>query len=100
HTRSKRDWSSDVCSSDLTPRPQPGNTRPRIFRIPQRQALINRLGFNNKGVDDLIRQVRRSGYEGVLGVNIGKNFDTPVERAVDEIGRASCRAGGEVRTAD
>lgn len=68
----------------VTPRPQPGNTRPRVFRIPQRQALINRLGFNNKGVDHLIRQVRRSGYGGVLGINIGKNFDTPVERAVDD----------------
>lgn len=68
----------------VTPRPQPGNTRPRVFRIPQRQALINRLGFNNKGVDHLVRQVQRSGYRGVLGINIGKNFDTPVERAVDD----------------
>lgn len=68
----------------VTPRPQPGNTPPRMFRIPQRQALINRLGFNNKGVDHLVRQVRRSGYRGVLGINIGKNADTPVERAVDD----------------
>ncbi|HET8701892.1 MAG TPA: quinone-dependent dihydroorotate dehydrogenase [Nitrococcus sp.] len=68
----------------VTPRPQPGNTRPRVFRIVQRQALINRLGFNNKGVDHLIRQVRRSGYGGILGINIGKNFDTPVERAVED----------------
>lgn len=68
----------------VTPRPQPGNTPPRVFRIPQRQALINRLGFNNKGVDHLIRQVRRSGYGGVLGINIGKNFDTPLERAIDD----------------
>lgn len=68
----------------VTPRPQPGNTRPRVFRIPQRQALVNRLGFNNKGIDHLIRQVRRSSYRGVLGINIGKNFDTPMERAVDD----------------
>lgn len=68
----------------VTPRPQPGNTPPRVFRIPQRQALVNRLGFNNKGIDHLVRQVRRSGYRGVLGINIGKNADTPVERAADD----------------
>lgn len=68
----------------VTPRPQPGNTPPRVFRIPQRQALINRLGFNNKGVDHLVHQVQRSSYRGVLGINIGKNTDTPVERAVDD----------------
>ncbi|MDN5870782.1 MAG: quinone-dependent dihydroorotate dehydrogenase [Nitrococcus sp.] len=68
----------------VTPRPQPGNTKPRVFRIPQRRALINRLGFNNKGVDYLVRQVRRSGYLGVLGINIGKNADTPMERALDD----------------
>lgn len=68
----------------VTPRPQPGNPRPRMFRLPQQQALINRLGFNNKGVDYLIRQVDRSGYRGILGVNIGKNFDTPLERARDD----------------
>lgn len=68
----------------VTPRPQPGNLKPRMFRLPQAQALINRLGFNNKGVDYLVEQVRRSGYRGILGINIGKNADTPVERAVDD----------------
>jgi dihydroorotate dehydrogenase len=68
----------------VTPRPQPGNPKPRMFRLPQAQALINRLGFNNKGVDYLVEQVRRSGYRGILGINIGKNADTPVERAVDD----------------
>jgi dihydroorotate dehydrogenase len=68
----------------VTPRPQPGNPKPRIFRLPKAQALINRLGFNNKGVDYLIEQVRRSGFKGVLGINIGKNADTPVERATED----------------
>ena len=65
----------------VTPRPQPGNPRPRMFRIPQARAVINRMGFNNLGVDRLVRNVRESGYRGVLGINIGKNFDTPIERA-------------------
>jgi dihydroorotate dehydrogenase len=68
----------------VTPRPQPGNPRPRMFRLPAQQALINRLGFNNKGVDHLLRCVGESGYGGVLGINIGKNFDTPIERAADD----------------
>lgn len=68
----------------VTPRPQPGNPRPRMFRLPAQRALINRLGFNNKGVDHLLRCVAESGYEGVLGINIGKNFDTPIERAADD----------------
>ncbi len=68
----------------VTPRPQPGNARPRLFRIPERQALINRMGFNNKGVDHLVAQVARSRYAGVVGINIGKNRDTPVERAADD----------------
>ncbi len=68
----------------VTPRPQPGNPKPRMFRLPAAQALINRMGFNNKGVDYLIEQVRRSGHKGILGINIGKNADTPVERAVDD----------------
>jgi len=68
----------------VTPRPQPGNPRPRVFRLPQARAMINRLGFNNKGVDHLVRRVRRHRYRGVLGINIGKNFDTPNERAVDD----------------
>ncbi|MFO1372646.1 MAG: quinone-dependent dihydroorotate dehydrogenase [Candidatus Competibacteraceae bacterium] len=68
----------------VTPRPQPGNPKPRLFRLPQAQALINRMGFNNKGVDYLVEQVRRSGFKGVLGINIGKNATTPVERACDD----------------
>ena len=68
----------------VTPRPQPGNPAPRIFRIPQARAIINRLGFNNHGVDQLIENVRRSAYQGILGINIGKNFDTPLEKAVDD----------------
>jgi dihydroorotate dehydrogenase len=68
----------------VTPRPQPGNPRPRVFRLPRAQAMINRLGFNNKGVDHLVRRVRRHRFKGVLGINIGKNFDTPIENAVDD----------------
>jgi dihydroorotate dehydrogenase len=68
----------------VTPRPQPGNPRPRIFRIPQAQAVINRLGFNNKGVDHLVRRVRSHRFKGVLGINIGKNFDTPLEQAAQD----------------
>ncbi len=68
----------------VTPRPQPGNPRPRVFRLPEAQAMINRLGFNNKGVDHLVRQVRRHRFKGILGINIGKNFDTPIERAAED----------------
>jgi dihydroorotate dehydrogenase len=68
----------------VTPRPQPGNPKPRMFRIPSANALINRLGFNNEGVDRLVENVQRSRWRGVLGINIGKNFDTPLERAVDD----------------
>ncbi|MGH8505404.1 MAG: quinone-dependent dihydroorotate dehydrogenase [Stenotrophobium sp.] len=70
----------------VTPRPQPGNPRPRMFRLPQQQAIINRLGFNNKGVDYLLDRVRasRENFQGILGINIGKNFDTPIERASDD----------------
>lgn len=65
----------------VTPRPQPGNPKPRLFRIPENQAIINRMGFNNHGVDYLIDKVDNSLFDGVLGINIGKNFDTPVEEA-------------------
>ncbi|MBD3610139.1 MAG: quinone-dependent dihydroorotate dehydrogenase [Gammaproteobacteria bacterium] len=68
----------------VTPRPQPGNPRPRLFRLPQAEAIINRMGFNNKGVDHLINQVKKRRYKGILGINIGKNFDTPIENAVDD----------------
>ena len=68
----------------ITPRPQPGNPKPRMFRLPQARALINRMGFNNQGVERLVERVRRVGGRGVLGINIGKNADTPVERAADD----------------
>jgi len=68
----------------VTPRPQPGNPRPRMFRLEEHEAVINRLGFNNDGVEKLLRNVERSRYRGVLGINIGKNFDTPIERAADD----------------
>lgn len=68
----------------VTPRPQPGNPKPRIFRVEKAQAMINRLGFNNKGVDHLVVQVQKRKFKGVLGINIGKNFDTPNEKAVDD----------------
>jgi dihydroorotate dehydrogenase len=67
-----------------TPRPQPGNAKPRIFRLPEAQAMINRLGFNNKGVDHLVSRVRKHRFKGVLGINIGKNFDTPMEDAAGD----------------
>jgi dihydroorotate dehydrogenase len=68
----------------VTPRPQPGNPRPRMFRLPAAHALINRLGFNNEGVARFLANVERSRYRGVLGVNLGRNFDTPNERAADD----------------
>ena len=67
-----------------TPRPQPGNPRPRMFRLAEHEAVINRLGFNNLGVDALLRNVGRARYRGVLGINIGRNKDTPNERAIDD----------------
>lgn len=68
----------------VTPRPQPGNPKPRIFRLPEANAVINRMGFNNKGVDYLVSQVRAAKFKGVLGINIGKNKDTPEENAKDD----------------
>ncbi|TBU82070.1 quinone-dependent dihydroorotate dehydrogenase [Pseudomonas daroniae] len=68
----------------VTPRPQPGNPKPRLFRLPEAEAIINRMGFNNHGVDHLLARVQAARFRGVLGINIGKNFDTPVERAVDD----------------
>lgn len=68
----------------VTPRPQPGNTRPRLFRLPQAQAIINRMGFNNLGVDHLLEQVQIAETDSKIGINIGKNFDTPVEKALDD----------------
>lgn len=68
----------------ITPRPQPGNPKPRLFRLPEAEAIINRMGFNNHGVDALIANVKRARYKGILGINIGKNFDTPIEKAADD----------------
>jgi dihydroorotate dehydrogenase len=68
----------------VTPKPQAGNDRPRLFRLPRHEAIINRMGFNNAGVDALVRNVRQSSYHGVLGINIGKNKDTPNEKAVSD----------------
>lgn len=68
----------------VTPRPQPGNPKPRLFRLPQAEAIINRMGFNNQGIDRLLANVRKAEYRGILGVNIGKNFSTPVENAAED----------------
>lgn len=61
----------------VTPRAQPGNPRPRMFRLPEHQAIINRMGFNNEGLEHLLAQVDRRQYRGILGINVGKNKDTP-----------------------
>ncbi len=68
----------------VTPRPQPGNPRPRMFRLPEHAAVINRLGFNNKGVDHLCRQVEGARRDCVLGINLGKNAATPNEQAAED----------------
>ena len=65
----------------VTPRPQPGNPKPRMFRIRAADALVNRMGFNNKGVDHLLTRLARSRYAGIRGISIGKNADTPLENA-------------------
>ncbi len=72
----------------VTPRAQPGNPKPRMFRLPEAHAIINRMGFNNGGVDAFVANVQASKFfqnrEGIIGLNIGKNADTPIERAVDD----------------
>lgn len=68
----------------VTPRPQAGNDKPRLFRIVEAEGLINRMGFNNRGVDNLVENVKKSHFGGVLGINIGKNKDTPVEQGKDD----------------
>ncbi len=68
----------------VTPLSQPGNPKPRMFRLTESEAIINRLGFNNKGVDYLVERVKKTDYDGVLGINIGKNKDTPNDRAIDD----------------
>src|SRR3546814_3778923 len=90
----------------VTPRPQAGNPRPRLFRLSRDGALINRMGFNNAGIDALVRNVERSEHRGILGINIGKKKDKPNENAADDyllrseerrVGKAGvskCRVGG------
>ncbi len=68
----------------VTPKPQSGNLLPRLFRLREQEAIINRMGFNNKGLDYLVARLKESKYTGVLGVNIGKNRDTPLEQAEDD----------------
>lgn len=68
----------------VTPRPQSGNPKPRMFRLPEHLAVINRLGFNNAGLDVFCRNLECRRWRGVLGVNLGKNKDTPNERAIDD----------------
>jgi dihydroorotate dehydrogenase len=68
----------------VTPRAQPGNPKPRLFRLPEADALINRMGFNNAGLPAFLANAQRARYDGVLGLNIGKNFDTPNERAAED----------------
>ncbi|MEM7054969.1 MAG: quinone-dependent dihydroorotate dehydrogenase, partial [Pseudomonadota bacterium] len=68
----------------VTPKPQSGNAKPRMFRLPEHQALINRLGFNNKGVDHLVEQLKKRTFKGPVGANIGKQKETPVERAAED----------------
>ena len=68
----------------VTPKPQLGNPRPRLFRLGEQQAIINRMGFNNEGIGTLVRNVERARWKGVIGINIGKNKDTPNENALDD----------------
>lgn len=68
----------------VTPRAQPGNPKPRLFRVPEAEGIINRFGFNNLGLDQLIQNVKAAKFKGILGINIGKNFDTPNERAAED----------------
>ena len=73
-----------VEAGTVTPRAQPGNPKPRMFRLVESGALINRLGFNNGGVERFVDNVKRARFDGVLGINIGRNFDTPNARAADD----------------
>ena len=68
----------------LTPRAQPGNPKPRLFRLTNEEGIINRFGFNNVGIDKAILNIKSSKFKGVLGINIGKNFDTPIEDAIND----------------
>ena len=68
----------------VTPRSQPGNSKPRSFRLIEEEGIINRFGFNNVGIDQLIENIKKAKFNGVLGINIGKNFDTPIDKAVED----------------
>ncbi|MDV5168847.1 quinone-dependent dihydroorotate dehydrogenase [Photobacterium rosenbergii] len=68
----------------VTPRPQPGNDKPRLFRVIPAEGIINRFGFNNLGVDNLVENVKKAKYDGVIGINIGKNKDTPIEKGAED----------------
>ncbi|MCJ2376616.1 quinone-dependent dihydroorotate dehydrogenase [Vibrio sp. ZSDZ34] len=68
----------------VTPRPQPGNDKPRLFRLVEAEGIINRMGFNNLGVDNLVENVKKANYDGVIGINIGKNKDTPIEKGTED----------------
>lgn len=68
----------------VTPRPQSGNPKPRLFRLPQQEAIVNRMGFNNHGIDAVVKNIGNSRHRGVLGINIGKNADTPIEKAAGD----------------
>lgn len=67
-----------------TPIAQPGNPKPRLFRLPEHKAIINRMGFNNKGADELVKNVSKMKYKGILGINIGKGKNTPKEHAIED----------------
>lgn len=68
----------------VTPKPQPGNEKPRLFRLESHQALINRLGFNNKGVDHLVMRLKKRRFDGIVGANVGKQKDTPIDQAAND----------------
>ena len=68
----------------VTPKPQPGNPTPRLFRLPEKKAIINHMGFNNKGVDYLVKKVKKARYQGILGINIGKNAHTAIEKSLND----------------
>jgi dihydroorotate dehydrogenase len=68
----------------VTPKPQSGNPKPRLFRLPSKNALINRMGFNNQGIDALINNIRSRKSKGIVAINIGKNAQTPIEKASDD----------------
>ena len=68
----------------VTPKPQTGNPRPRLFRLTEQEAIINRMGFNNKGVEYVAQRLEKTRYRGIFGINIGKNRDTPLENAIDD----------------